>query len=1082
MSLLNPFPLGQEGGLLVGLFCALLLLGLAVAAAQEALLWLRALRVANASSRLPPELTTTAQVSEVSATIARSTALLAPSATKLSDSAFVRSGRVYAGADPRTLFRVELIRAKGGGVLLSPAVLEGMPRLLLGLGFAGCVCGMLLALDGGASFEDSLRLGGRAALWGLLAHVGVQLMHHWSEGASEQAVHRLTHALDKRLARGTDADVLQQLANLQERSSGSLEVVEQAVLQLAALHTETIEEAKKTRRAIDDLGKGINDAFLVAVVDKLSPTLREIQRLATENTSQTRHFVETASSAQIDGVARIINRVMEQLDDVIGNSLRTSAEVLAESAEKQRDTMERYNESMETTRALVDDLRDVGEELTRGAERMQQATEPAKAAATAFLETARRLERVLPHVIDASDAYLRSKDALDHASKTLAQQTTAYESAGELVRKMVADLDEAHGLASQRIAHGVDEAVLGPMREAGTLLESLAEAQKEGIGTWQKSTRSLSDTVVELNSATGQLKNFAVELEKAYEPSIEAASAFRDASESLKATVPEIEKIGTIHREAAVAIDSAAAAAGRSILEAAQTSSEAISAASEAGAKAIESATTNSAKMIETSMETSTTAVTEASEASASALQQAAEASASAVQEATEASASAIKQAAESSREVIETATRAGSEQLETASTRSAELIRDAGETSSAAISKSGKGASDALQASSRASSNALEEMADRSAQAIDSSAQSAANLIRTATEESTTSMEQAARSAGDAIAKAREAVDGGADGYLAAAQMVRNMVAELQELHEQAIVRVSAGIDNALGSSMREAGEHLSGVNDSQRRQLEAWQKLMDTFAPTVGTMGNTARDLDGLVQRYADSARPAAEAAEAFAEAARNAASVMPRMDEAVKGYKEINNTLLDAADGLATSSQRYAEAGESVGELVEELQKVMAQSHEGQQALVDTMSKATTFVDSLKPAGESVRKAAVELHEASQATANVVAGIRETVVVQGEAVSHMKTAAGEMVGAMKDQNEQFVSLMNDMDKLEGTITQGVSLLTEQLPRSVDETVVNFDAALAEGVERLGSAVERLRESMDDLQERLDIMMTRK
>ncbi len=1093
MSLLNPLPLSAEGGLFVSFFCLMLLMGLLVAAAQEALLWLRAQKVTRASGRLPEALNSIEQLPELTATISGSTPLLAPSASKLADSAFARDGRLYSGADPRDLFRVELLRAKGGGVLLSPAVLEGMPRLLLGLGLTGCVGGMLLAMEGGADLEAGLRLGGRAVLWGLFANVLVQLMHRWSEGASEQAVHRLNHALDSRLARGTDADVLQQLANLQAQSSGSLAQVEQAVVQLASLHAETVDEAKKTRRAIDDLGKGIGDAFMVSVVDKLNPTLLQIQRLSSETTTETRRFVQTASTAQSDGVAKIVDKVMQQLDDAIGNSLRTSAEVLSESADKQRRTMDSYNDSMVGTRALVEDLAKIGEELTAGAERMQQATEPAREAATAFLETARRLEHVLPHVIDASDAYLRSKDALDHASQTLANQTTAYSDAAELVRKMVGELDEAQSQATKRVAQGVDEAVMGPMREAGTMLESFSEAQREGIGSWQKSTRTLNDTVAELQKATANLSSFAGDLEKAYEPSIQAASAFRDASESLKATVPEIEKIGTVHREAAVAIDSAAASAGRSILQAAQTSSQAIDAASRAGAKAIQDATNNSAALMKTAGEESSEVMRTASEQSAKVMQAAGASStelmreagttgSSALSDAAKASAKAVREAAVASSDIIETASRSGTQQLEAAVARSAALIKEAGEQSSEAIASSGKTASDSMRASSRASANTLEEMADRSSKVIDASAQSAAELIRSATQDSTDGMEQAARSAGEAIEKAREAVDGGADGYLKAAQMVRTMVAELQQVHEQAVVRVSAGIDEALGSSLRDAGSHLEGVNDSQRRQLDAWQQLMDTFAPTVEKMGSTASDLDGLVQRYADSARPATEAAEAFGEAARNAASLMPRMDEAVKSYQTINSTLVEAAGGLATSSMRYAEAGQSVAGLVSELQTVMDSNRQGQQALVDTMSRATTFVDSLGPASESVKQAAIELHEASLETAKVVGDIRETVVVQGKAVTHMKATAGDIVEAMKDQNQQFLALMSDMDRLEGTITKGVSLLTEQLPRSVDETVVSFDAALAEGVERLGSAVERLRESMDDLQERLDMVMTRK
>ena len=1082
MSLLNPFPLDQDGGLLVGMFCALLLLGLFVAGAQELLLWLRALRVAGSSTKVPASITTAEQVTAVAAAISGSSPILAPSADKLAQSAYARDGRMFSGMDPRSLFRPEQLRAKGGGVVLSPAVLEGMPRLLLGLGLAGFVGGTLLALESTGSVNEALQLGGRAALWGLLANVVVASMHGWSSGAGEQAVHKLIHALDRGLARGTDADVLQQLVTLQQGSTSSLAAVEKAVLELASMQKTTVDEAVATRRAIDDLGKGINDAFLVSVVDKLDPTLREMQRLSSENTSQTRRFVETATTAQSDGVARIVDKVMDQLDEVIGGSLRHSAEVLGESAEKQRDTMTRYNESMGTTRELVEDLRNVGEELTRGAERMQQATEPAKEAATAFLETARRLEHVLPHVIDASDAYLRSKDALDHASSTLASQTSAYHDAAELVRKMVAELEEAQAHATTRVAQGVDEAVMGPMREAGNALENFAEAQKEGLGTWQKSTRSLNDTVAELAKATAQLNGFASDLEKAYEPSIEAAQSFREASESLKATVPEIEKIGTIHREAAVAIDSAAVSAGRSILETAQTSSQAISAASAASAKAIRDAAEASAEATRSAGEASAVAIKSAADHSAAATRAASHQGAEALTAASKEGAKAVRQAAVASSDIIETASRSGTEQLEAAVGQAASLIRDAGESSSGAISSSSKSAADAIRASSRANQDAMEEMAEKSAAAIQSSAESAATLITRATENSTESMEHAARNAGEAIERAREAVDGGADGYLKAAGMVRAMVSELQEVHEQAIVRVSAGIDEALGSSLRDAGSHLEGVNDSQKRQLEAWQQLMDTFAPTVDKMGSTASDLDGLVQRYADSARPATAAAEAFGEAARNAANLMPRMDDAVKSYQQINGTLVEAAAGLATSSQQYADAGRSVSELVDELSKVMDSNRDGQQALVDSMSKATLFVDSLGPASESVKNAAIELHQASQETAKVVGDIRETVVVQGKAVTHMKAAAGDMVDAMKDQNQQFLALMNDMDRLEGTITKGVSLLTEQLPRSVDETVVSFDAALAEGVERLGSAVERLRESMDDLQERLDLVMSRK
>ena len=147
MSLLNPFPLGQDGGGLVSLFCALLLLGLFVAGVQELLLWLRALRVASSSTKVPESLTTSEEVDAVAAAISESTPILAPSAAKLAQAAYVREGRIYSGINPRELFRADTLRSKGGGVLLSPAVPEGMPRALLGLGLAGFVAGTLVALE-----------------------------------------------------------------------------------------------------------------------------------------------------------------------------------------------------------------------------------------------------------------------------------------------------------------------------------------------------------------------------------------------------------------------------------------------------------------------------------------------------------------------------------------------------------------------------------------------------------------------------------------------------------------------------------------------------------------------------------------------------------------------------------------------------------------------------------------------------------------------------------------------------------------------------------------------------------------------
>ena len=61
-------------------------------------------------------------------------------------------------------------------------------------------------------------------------------------------------------------------------------------------------------------------------------------------------------------------------------------------------------------------------------------------------------------------------------------------------------------------------------------------------------------------------------------------------------------------------------------------------------------------------------------------------------------------------------------------------------------------------------------------------------------------------------------------------------------------------------------------------------------------------------------------------------------------------------------------------------------------------------------------------------------------------------------------------------------GELTVGVDAFAERLPHSVDQTLVQFDAALGEGVSRLGSAIARMREAMDDLLERLETLLDAK
>jgi len=140
---------------------------------------------------------------------------------------------------------------------------------------------------------------------------------------------------------------------------------------------------------------------------------------------------------------------------------------------------------------------------------------------------------------------------------------------------------------------------------------------------------------------------------------------------------------------------------------------------------------------------------------------------------------------------------------------------------------------------------------------------------------------------------------------------------------------------------------------------------------------------------------------------------------------------------------------------------------------------METAAGFVGAIGPASERVERAATGLREASDRTAEVVDTIKTSVSAQDGAMDRMRQTAEQVLEAMRRQSGHWSDFLGDLDRLQSTLSASIDALGTKLPHSIDHTLVHFDAALGEGVARLGGSVERLREAMDDLQERLETLM---
>ena len=83
--------------------------------------------------------------------------------------------------------------------------------------------------------------------------------------------------------------------------------------------------------------------------------------------------------------------------------------------------------------------------------------------------------------------------------------------------------------------------------------------------------------------------------------------------------------------------------------------------------------------------------------------------------------------------------------------------------------------------------------------------------------------------------------------------------------------------------------------------------------------------------------------------------------------------------------------------------------------------------------------------------------------------------------VLNVFEGQADQLTQFSQEMQVLQEVLTHGVTAFSDRLPQSVNQTLVQFDSALGEGVARLGSSISRLRETMDDVLERLDTMNRR-
>ncbi len=999
-------------------------------------------------------------------------------------STFERNHQVYSSVSARSVFETHLPGGQPGGGLTPTPLLQAIPLLLFGLGLFGGLLGFMEVVSAQSVEDQELGLGAlvvqahsalRAVAWGLFMSSLTFILGRWALRESSVGGSQLVDWIDSNLKQGDDEELASRLFKLQERSEQNLSRSTKALDTLMELQQGTAQHLIDNKTTIDTLGQSIQSSFTDSIQTELGPILQQMNAQAKASTEGSQQFIEHATQQQVAGIDRIIATVMEGIDQAVGANLKAASESMTTVATQQTETLTHWSQSVEKMERLVSELHQISDEMRQGADAISVGIQPIGNAASQFLSAASKLHEVLPSIQGASTGYVQAQEGLQNTAQVLQDGTQA--------------------------------------------LEQMAAAQKGELALWKERSEAMTVVLSRVETSMNQMEDFSRRFAEASGPTREAAEAFSQVSESIKVAIPGLVSAVKAQTGAGEAIEGAAnriQEGTQGYLEAARLISDLVKALEKAHHQSTaqqSSSVESQERQLEAWNQTiaslspmleqtrklvgqvhTTTGelsgfTTELRDAAAP-TKEAAQAFES-VTQVIQAAIPTIESSVSSHGKVGDAIDQAA-KHLESSTggyLDAAELVRkliadlDA---SHRKLSTHRKASDDAQSAHLDSWNQALDHLAptvtqlesvvqglhggiadigqftERLAEAATPTAQ-AADSFRKISEviegsipafHSNLQSQEAMRKA---IDEASRRIQHGTTGYLQAAELVKQVLGQVDQNQE----------DMAKARNLE---------RNAQREQLAAWGKALDRLLPALDMLQRTTVDLDGLSSNFANAAHPAIEAGAAFHNAALEVGRILPQLETAREGYEAINTSLSSTAQELARSSQSYTTAGTKVGQLLGQMETSMSLQQAGNEELVKTLDRASRFTEKLPEASKLVEDAAQGLQGASLRTAEVVQSITDAVQVQDDTVGHMKETAKVLVSVLQRQSGQWEQFHGEMDRLQQVLDTSVDTFTQQMPEAIDHTLVHFDAALGEGVERLGSAVERLREAMDDLQERLE------
>ena len=296
----------------------------------------------------------------------------------------------------------------------------------------------------------------------------------------------------------------------------------------------------------------------------------------------------------------------------------------------------------------------------------------------------------------------------------------------------------------------------------------------------------------------------------------------------------------------------------------------------------------------------------------------------------------------------------------------------------------------------------------------------------------------------------------------------------QLQTSLEQSQQKVAGLLDKS--------AQDMKSISDNQSKHIEQWSSIVQDITPVLTDLNHSTSGLNDLVLRLQEAISPVAQAATSFQSASENIQSVFPNIEATAAGYQRFNIALSNASESLTSSAHNYQAAGNEMSTLLGDIKQSLVLQTKCNQVFAKTLTQVKESVDAFVPVSVGMQDAAGNVQVLSESTANAVSVIKDAAQMQDRSVVQIQQMSMSLITLFEAQLQQLTQVSENFVQLQSTLNSGIDAFSEQLPQSVDKTLVHFDAALGKGVNRLGSSIERMREAMDDLVEQLETMLEAK